>query len=317
MTAGRNTENHSKRREGVKMSLFSNDLIALLVLIGAIVGLILLNKGISALMTKTSKISIETKNKVSFILKLISVAIIVYLVIEGFPIFQAIPEDMRIVLTGAISTATAFISSEIFVDFLSGILLFVIDPFDIGHVVKIQGKKGIVKSITLTKVIIETFNAILVEIKNSQVIDSKIVNYTIELKDIEHFGVFKKRIQAPQDRGKARIDLDLDDNYKGYEDEFKEMFEEFKAKNYDAIHSYTFRMQYEYDQFRIKLDQTSRLCEEYIKTFGFRPRFHVVWFGRRIELKFQILTFDLNSLKKYQPEFAQDLYKIIMATLDF
>ncbi|TFF99368.1 MAG: mechanosensitive ion channel [Promethearchaeota archaeon] len=299
------------------MALFDNDLIALIVLLIAIAGFIGLNKLLTTLMIKTSKITIETKNKVSFVVKVISVAIIVYLAVEGFPIFQTIPEEMRIVLTGAISTATAFLSSEIFVDFLSGILLFIIDPFDIGHVVKIQGKKGVVKSITLTKIIIETFNAILVEIKNSQVIDSKIVNYTVELEDVENFGVFKKRIQAPQDRGKARIDLDLDDNYKGYEEEFKQMFEEFETKKYDAIHSYTFRMGYQYNQFRIRLDLTSRLCEEYIEYFGFRPRFHVVWFGNRIELKFQILTFDMNKLKKYQPKFAHGLYEISMGNLDF
>ena len=314
---GLNIENHYKRREVPKMSLFDNDVIALVVVLVVVAGLIILNKGLSKLMKKTSKITIETKNKVNFVLKLLSVVLVIYLVIEGFPIFQAIPEDMRIVLTGAISTATAFLSSEIFVDFLSGILLFIIDPFDIGNVVKIQNKKGIVKSITLTKVIIETFNAILVEFKNSQVIDSKIVNYTVELKDVENFAVFKKRVQAPQDRGKARIDLDLDDNYKGYEEEFKEMFDEFKEKDYDAIHSYTFRMDFEYNQFRIKLDQTSKLYEEYIQYFGFRPRFHVVGFGKRIELKFQIITFDLNSLKKYQPRFADGLYKISMGTTDF
>ncbi len=304
-------------KEGVKMSLFNDNLIALLVVLTVTVGLIGLNKLITVLLKKSNRVNIETKNKINFILKLVSVGLLIYLIIEGFPIFQTIPEEMRIILTGAISTAIAFISSEIFVDFLSGILLFVIDPFDIGHVVKIQGKKGIVKSITLTKIILETFNAILIEIKNSQVVDSKIVNYTIDLKDIDHFGVFKKRIQAPQDRGKARIDLDLDDNYRGYEDEFKDMYEQFEAHEYDVIHSYTHRMRYEYEKFRIKLDQTSRLCQEYKKYFGFRPRFHVVWFGNRIELKFQILTFDLNKLKKFQPKFAHELYKISMGTVDF
>ena len=41
---------------------------------------------------------------------------------------------------------------------MSGLLLFIIDPFDIGHVIKVNSQKGIVRSITLTRVVMETFD---------------------------------------------------------------------------------------------------------------------------------------------------------------
>lgn len=297
------------------MALFETDLMALLVVSIVLAGALGINRLVSFLLKKTTLIKINQKNKISFVLKLVSIVAVVYLIVEGFPSFQNIPEDMRTILTGAISTALAFISSEIFADLLSGMLIFFIDPFDLGDIVKINKRKGIIKSISLTKIVIETFNNVPIEMKNSEVINSNIVNYTIELKNIEHYEVFKKKLQTPQDRGKARIDLNLNDEVRDYEKEYREMFKLYQKKDYSHIHMYTFRMGYQYDQFRIRLHKSTLLCDEYKEIFGFRPRFHVMGYGNRIVLKFQIFTFSLEKIRKYQPQFAYDLYKISMGSL--
>ncbi|MBD3212455.1 MAG: mechanosensitive ion channel [Candidatus Lokiarchaeota archaeon] len=294
------------------MALFSTDLMALFVLLIAIAAFIGLNKLINYLLRSTKRLTVEQKNKANFVFKLISIVVIVFLAIEGFPSFGNIDPEIAAVLTGSISTALAFASSEIFANILSGLLLFIIDPFDLGHIVKIKGKKGIVKKITFTKVVIETFNNIMIEITNNDIVNSNIINYTIELQDIETFEDFKNKIQSPQDKGKARIDFDLNDELRDYKEEMQEIYDVFMKKNYEQIHSYTFRMRFEYDKFRIKIDRISKLCDEYKKHFGFKPRFHIVWFGNRIGVKFRILTFKTQSVVQYQPKFAYELYKISM-----
>jgi len=294
------------------MALFETDLLALIVLIIAIAGFVGLNKLVTYILRSSKRLSVEQKNLTSFALKLISVIVIVYLTIEGFPSFRNIDSEIGAVLTSSISIAVAFASSEIFGNMLSGLLLFIIDPFDLGHIVKIKGKKGIIKKITFTKVVIETFNNIMIEITNNDIINSNIINYTIELDDVKTFEEFQKKIQSPQDKGKARIDFDLNDELRDYKEEMEEIYEVFQKNNYEQIHSFTFRMRFEYDKFRIKIDRISNLCDEYKEHFGFKPRFHIVWFGNRISVKFRILTFKSKSVVQYQPKFAHELYKISM-----
>lgn len=294
------------------MALFETDLLALIVLIIAIAGFVGLNKLITHILRSSKRISVEQKNLASFAFKLVSVIVIVYLTIEGFPSFRNIDSEIGAVLTSSISIAVAFASSEIFGNMLSGLLLFIIDPFDLGHIVKIKGKKGIIRKITFTKVVIETFNNIMIEITNNDIINSNIINYTIELEDIKSFEDFRAKIQSPQDKGKARIDFDLNDELRDYKEEMEEIYEVFVKNNYEQIYSFTFRMRFEYDKFRIKIDRISKLCDDYRQYFGFKPRFHIVWFGNRISVKFRILTFKTKSVVQYQPKFAYELYKISM-----
>ncbi|MBD3193715.1 MAG: mechanosensitive ion channel [Candidatus Lokiarchaeota archaeon] len=298
------------------MALFATDLMAFIVIAVLTIILYGLNKLFTYLLRSSKRLTVEQKNKASFIFKLISVVLIVYLVIDGFPSFATIDPEIRAILTGSISTALAFASSEIFANILSGFLLFIIDPFDLGHVVKIKGTKGIVKSINFTKIVIETFNNIMVEITNNDVVSNKVTNYTVDLENIETFEEFRDKIQSPQDKGKARIDFDLNDELIDYKEEMEEIYDTFKNNEYEIIHSYTFRMRFEYDKFRIKIDKISKMCDEFRKYFGFKPRFHIVWFGNRIAVKFRILTFKTRKLMEFQPKFAHEIYKISMGEED-
>ncbi|MFX1257513.1 MAG: hypothetical protein ACFFAN_06625, partial [Promethearchaeota archaeon] len=60
------------------------------------------NKIMSSILKKIEKVSVKVENKVSFILNLISVIIVVYLIIEGFPLFEQIDPTYAAILTGAI-----------------------------------------------------------------------------------------------------------------------------------------------------------------------------------------------------------------------
>ena len=120
------------------MALFSSDPEALIYLLIIGVGLYLLNKLISATFGKSKKISLKQKMIVNFSLKIFTVLIIVFLIIEGFPIVSQIDPTYTAIFTGSISTAIAFASSGIFANFFSGIIMMLIRPFEVNDLVKIE-----------------------------------------------------------------------------------------------------------------------------------------------------------------------------------
>ena len=140
------------------------------------------NYVLNILLSGIPKISVKGKNKFMFIIRLILIISYVYMIIDGFPSFTSIPDEYSAIITGSISTALAFATSGIFSNYIAGLMIWIIDPFDIGEIVKIKGQKGIVRSITLTRVVIETFDKIIIELSNSELISSMISNYSIILK---------------------------------------------------------------------------------------------------------------------------------------
>jgi small-conductance mechanosensitive channel len=260
------------------------------------------------------KIPVVKKNKLIFVIRLASILTLLYFVINGFPSFTELPPETSAIVTGALSTALAFIMSGIFSNFVAGVLLWIVDPIDIGDVVKISGYKGVIKSITLTKVVIETLDRIIVEISNSDVVSSIVLNYTIKPKSRKKYFHFKRQIRAPQDVGNARLDLDIynEELRKQEESDLKNFFNSFSEIRKKIIHSYTFKMRVPFGEFRIKIDQFNRLCSKYGEIFGFQPHFHVLDFSNEIFVKFRILTLDSDKILKYQPQFAKELYKIIL-----
>ena len=204
----RTIKNHLRRRVKITESLFQTDFQAF-VLIGLIVvALYIILFIIKILFERTEKVPISSKNKINFSLRIFAILIVLFLIVEGFPSFTSISIEVSAIITGSVSTALAFATSGIFSNVIAGMLLWMVDPFDIGDIVKIKNFKGIVRSMTLTKVVLETFDQISVELSNSDVISSTLRNYTIKLKTRKKFHVFKKQVRSPQDIGTARLDFD-------------------------------------------------------------------------------------------------------------
>ncbi|MFX1273489.1 MAG: mechanosensitive ion channel domain-containing protein [Promethearchaeota archaeon] len=291
---------------------FNTDLDALIIILIIAIILYLLNKFISSFLGQIKKLSNRQRNISNFALRITSIIIVVYLIIEGFPSFNALPPEYTAILTSSISTALAFVSSEIFSNFMAGLLLIIIDPFDLGDIIRIGNKKGIVFSSTLTKVILETFDRIKVDIYNKELISSNIINYTKKLKNIKHFYQFREKLNFPQYKGEAHLGgflfVDEDEDEK----ELKELYEIVKKDDRELIHAFTFNMRYPYKQLRIKIHQTDNLCVKYKEKFGFKPRFHVVNFGFELYVKFRVISLNAKSIMDYQPKLAEELYKIIL-----
>ncbi|MFX0072481.1 MAG: mechanosensitive ion channel domain-containing protein [Candidatus Hermodarchaeota archaeon] len=250
------------------------------------------------------KISAKRENEITFILNLISFMLVIFLILEGFPSIGEIDPTYTAILTGAISTGLAFASKGIFSNIVSGIVLTVISPVDVGDIVKIKGKKGIIRQITLSKIVLETFEGVLIEISNAEVISSTIINYTKKIGRFKNFEKFKKAIQSPQVKGFSQIE-NIDSLF------MKKLFEKTSKSRNSIIHKYTFSMEFPYNGFRLKIDRVEQLCLKYRDTFGAKPWFDIVGFGVKIKVKFSILTLDSTTIVNDQPKFAKDLYKII------
>ena len=293
------------------MAIFKTDPEALIFFIIIGIAVFLINKIVSSIIAHIKKIPLKQKIIINFLLKLISIFVITFFLVEGFPLFNKIPAEYVAVLTSSISVAIAFASSGIFANLISGILLMVIRPFDVGDLVKIQKDKGIIRSIGLTKIALETFDNIIIEKSNSQVISSIIVNYTIKLGRRKSFEDFKKKILAPQDKGILRIEESLGD--KDFESELKEAYNKLQSKIYPNLYNYTFRMTFPYKRLQLIMDKVDDLCLEYKNkgVFRLKPRFDFVDFGFKITVKFRLLTFTPQKLFEYQPKFAKEVYNII------
>ncbi len=279
--------------------------------------LYIFNRLLSILFNRIGRIPIARKNKILFAFRIISILILLYFIINGFPSFTTLPAEYTAIITGAVSTALAFISSGIFSNFIAGVLIWIVDPFDIGDVVKVGGHKGIIKSITLTKVVLETMDRIIVEISNSDIVSSIVLNYSIKLSSKKKYIHFKRQTRTPQDIGNARLDIDVynEEIRKQEETDIKNFFTSFSENDQNIVHTYNFKMRVPYARFRIIIDKFNELCAKYADIFGIRPRFHVQEYSNDITVKFRILTLDSYKILKYQPEFAKDLYKAILTKI--
>ncbi|MFW9948100.1 MAG: mechanosensitive ion channel domain-containing protein [Candidatus Odinarchaeota archaeon] len=286
---------------------------ALLYLLIIGVGLYIINKILSLTIGKAKKISLKYKIIINFTFKIATVLIIAFFIIEGFPIISLINPTYTAILTGAISTAIAFASSGIFANFISGIVIMLVRPFEVDDLVKIEGDKGIIRAINLTKIKLETFDNIIIEKSNAQVLSSKIVNYTIKLGKKKTFEHFKKKILAPQDIGFKDIYEGVPDSKKEFESNLRKAHESFSTKYYPKLYNFTFRMAFPYKGFRLMMKKVTELCNLYNQKniFRIKPQFDVITFNISIIVKFRLLTFDAQKIFDFQPKFAQDVYNII------
>jgi len=295
------------------MAFFPSDIVALIFLIILITSLYFLNKLVFQILDKNSKIPLKQKILAAFALRIITVLVIIYFILEGFPIIATIPEEYRAILTGAISTAIAFASSGIFANLVSGIMLMVIRPFDIGDLVKLEKDKGIIRAIGLTKILLETFDNVLIEKSNAQLLSSTIVNYTIKLGKKKSFEDFKKKILAPQDRGFLGLTEESNENIETIEEELRHAYNTFVSKHYPNLYIFTFRMAFPYQGFKLMVQDIEGICESYRSKgiFRIKPKFDIIGFTQSIIVKFRILTFDSEKIFKYQPILAKEIYEII------
>ncbi|TFG16066.1 MAG: mechanosensitive ion channel [Promethearchaeota archaeon] len=293
---------------------FTNSFYLDLIIVGiGLFATLVIYKIITTIVKRRKKISEKRKLIIKFSLRFMSILIILYLLLGGLSIFEileAFYPGFSAIIASSISIAIAFASSGIFENLISGIILIILNPFEIEDIVSIGDAFGAVRELKITKTVIETFDNIFIEISNADVISAKIVKYSLKLENIKHFLQFKERIHQAEQEGFPPIkEGDLKEQE---EIHLRNVFEAaFKRKENPKIHNFTFSMEFHFAQFRKKIEYIEQLFDEYEEKFGFRPRYHIFGMDNFIKVRFRLITFDSNNFFKYQPEFAKKVYQIV------
>lgn len=289
----------------------TGNLLLDLIIVGiSIVVILVINNVISFLVNKAKKMTEKRKLIIKFLMRLITVLLIIYLLIEGLPFFNTLPTEFKAIITSSLSVAIAFASSGMFENLVSGLTLIILNPFELNDIVSIGSTFGAVREIKLTKTVIETFDNLFIQISNSDVISSKIVKFSLKLEKIENFLQFTQKVRQAEQEGS--LPVEDEDSETGQELNLKNVFESaFRLRKSPKIHSYTFIMEFGFREFRKKLEEVNRLCDEYEEKFGFKPRYYIKSFDHDIQVNFRLMTFDSDNFFKYQPEFAKKIYHIV------
>jgi hypothetical protein len=280
-----------------------------LIIVGSLIIIILIINGIISFMIKRAKRMPEKRKLIiKFLTRLITGLIIIYLLIGGLPF--TIPPEITAIITSSLSVAIAFASSGIFENLVSGLVLIILNPFELNDIVSIGNTFGVVREIKLTKTVIETFDNLFIQISNSDVISAKIVKFSLKLEKIENFLQFMQKVRQAEQEGS--LPTEGENSETNQELNFKTIFESaFRRKKSPKIHSFTFIMEFGFPRFRQKLEEVNRLCDEYEEKFGFKPRYYIKSFDHDVQVNFRLMTFDSDNFFKYQPEFAKKVYHIV------
>jgi small-conductance mechanosensitive channel len=288
------------------MAIFESNFEAIIYLGALLLILLIINGILSFVLKKIKKVSIRQRAITNFFVKIISVIIFVYFILEGLPIIETIDPSYLAIITTSFSTALAFASKGVFSNIVSGIVLLIVSPFDIGDVVKIKGDLGVIRNIELLKTTIETFDNILVKKSNSEILSSKVTNYSVEVDNIEQFKKVDKSVEQKLEK-KAKKER------KSYfEHALKDAYSSIRSRvKIEKLHNFVFLMEFPYKGFDNILKKIDDIIEEYQPIFGIKPTYQIYEFGLRIQVRFRIITDERKKIFDFQPEFAEDIAKII------
>lgn len=232
--------------------------------------------------------------------------IFIYFIVEGVPFVETIDTEYFTILTTSISTALAFASKGIFSNIVSGIVLLIVSPFNIGDVVRIEEQLGVIRNIELLRTTVETFDNILIKKSNSEILNSKITNYSVEVENIEQFKRVDKSVELKMEEKAHKK------KRASFEHALKSAYSSIRSRvMIEKIHNFVFIMEFPFIGFDTVLKKIDALIEEYQPIFGIKPTYQIFTFQLRIQVRFRIITDDTKKLFDFQPEFAEDIAKLI------
>lgn len=283
------------------LAIFNSDLEALIWLAIIIIATLLINWLLSFTLRKIKRIPQKYQTFANFLAKVISFIIIIYFILEGFPIITSIDPTYLAVLTTSISTALAFAMSGTFANLISGLTLLILSPFDVGDLIKVGGDLGVVRNLKLTRTVMETFDNVIINKSNSSILTSNITNFSVNLENVQRFSQFKREMQLDE---KGRRDSEET----GVRSMFNSVINQFKTQK---IHNFVFTMQFPYQGFESILKRIGEIADKYKDIFGMKPMYHIFSFEMKIHVRFRILTDDPETIFNYQPKFVEEISSYI------
>ena len=230
------------------------------------IGILLANLGIYFLLLYLVKRYLTKEHLSLDIINGIKVGLRIYVIIFSFATFffmsswlfgGMIPPELLLIIATITGTVIALSTTTVIQNFIAGLYIIMTRPYEIGHLIEIGDRVGVVEEISLNHTKLRMASRIHHFISNKTIIGSKIINYTID----------KEKVL----------------NIKGdFGDFLKEAFSE------KEIVKYVFSLEVPKENpTRTKLI-LKEICNKYQKTFHYPPKFMITGFKYKVKMTFII-----------------------------
>ena len=252
------------------------------------------------------------------VLKLLVRVISIILYIIALVVLIKIPDEYLVSLTSISGIIIGFAATEIMSQIISGIYLISTKPFGVNDFVELGDTEGIVLEIGMNYTVIQRIDGTLVKIPNKKILDSKVKNYTIKMKDeLEKNDInedtveeIKKISESNEIRKKSKISSILS---KKSATNIKKLYKNFSDLILEhEITRYTFEIDVYFDEKpEIILKKLDTICNKYESIFKYKPLYSITSFGWRATVQFIIICPDALVIVDQQEKLINDITNVL------
>ena len=263
---------------------------------------------------KKRKYPVNTFN----VLKLLVRVVTIVLYIVALLVIIEIPDVYLVSLTSISGIIIGFAATEIMSQIISGIYIISTKPFGVNDFVQLGDAEGIVLEIGMNYTVIQRIDGTLVKIPNKKILDSKVKNYTIKMKDeLEKNDInedtveeIKKISESNENRKKFKISSILS---KQSATNIKKLYKNFSDLILEQeITRYTFEIQVYFDEKpEIMLRKLDLICNKYESIYKYKPLYSITSFGYRATVRFIITCPDALVIVDQQEKLINDITNVL------
>ena len=263
---------------------------------------------------KKRKYTVNTFN----VLKLLVRVVTIVLYIVALLVIIEIPDVYLASLTSISGIIIGFAATEIMSQIISGIYIISTKPFGVNDFVQLGDAEGIVLEIGMNYTVVQRIDGTLVKIPNKKILDSKVKNYTIKMKDeLEKNDInedtieeIKKISESNENRKNFKISSILS---KKSATNIKKLYKNFSDLILEQeITRYTFEIDVYFDEKpEIILKKLDTICNKYESIFKYKPLYSITSFGWRATVQFIIICPDALVIVDQQEHLIKDITNVL------
>ncbi len=265
-------------------------------------------------MSKKRKYAVNAVNVLKILIRVVT--IILYII--ALVVIIKIPDEYLVSLTSISGIIIGFAATEIMSQIISGIYIISTKPFGVNDFVQLGDTEGIVLEIGMNYTVVQRIDGTLVKIPNKKILDSKVKNYTIKMKDeLEKNDInedtveeIKKISESDEKKKKFQISSILS---KQSTTNIKKLYKNFSDLILEQeITRYTFEIQVYFDEKpEIMLKKLDSICKKYESVYKYKPLYSITSFGYRATVQFIITCPDALVIVDQQEKLINDLTNVL------
>ena len=256
-------------------------------------------------------------NAVNVLKLLIRVVTIILYIIALVGLIE-IPDEYLVSLTSISGIIIGFAATEIMSQIISGIYIISTKPFGVNDFVELGDTEGIVLEIGMNYTVIQRIDGTLVKIPNKKILDSKVKNFTVKMKDeLEKNDInedtiekIKEISESNEKRKKSKISSILS---KQSATNIKKLYKNFSDLILEQeITRYTFEIDVYFDEKpEIILKKLDSICKKYESIYKYKPLYSITSFGWRATVQFIITCPDALVIVDQQEHLIKDITNVL------